>query len=148
MFAVEKDPTKAMDRHLFDHWLAYAERKAELPKLAGGLWHPYRRKLGDRTETLLDRRCGGAGGRRDTATLLTCYTQPDNETLLAVISERFERYRLASPGRAFHGLARRARSPSCHPNEIALVGIVVPLAKPEVSPVAATRHLALVRLPT
>jgi hypothetical protein len=33
-----------MDRHLFDRWLAVAERAAELPRLPGGLWHPYGRK--------------------------------------------------------------------------------------------------------
>jgi hypothetical protein len=33
-----------MDRHLFDKWLTVAEREAGLPKLDGGLWHPYRRK--------------------------------------------------------------------------------------------------------
>jgi len=33
-----------MDRHLADRWLAHAEGKAKLPKLAGGLWHPYRRQ--------------------------------------------------------------------------------------------------------
>ena len=33
-----------VDRHLFDEWLSVAERKAELPKLDGSLWHAYRRK--------------------------------------------------------------------------------------------------------
>lgn len=87
VFGAEKDPTKAMDRHLFDHWLAYAERKAELPKLVGGLWHPYRRKWATERKHLSITDVAAAGGWRDTATLLTCYTQPDNETLLAVMSE-------------------------------------------------------------
>ena len=33
-----------MDHHLFNKWLAVAARTADLPKLSGGLWHPYRRK--------------------------------------------------------------------------------------------------------
>lgn len=33
-----------MDRHLFDKWLSVAEANAKLPKLKGGLWHPYGRK--------------------------------------------------------------------------------------------------------
>ena len=28
---------------LFDKWLTVAERKAQLPELKAGLWHPYRR---------------------------------------------------------------------------------------------------------
>jgi hypothetical protein len=28
---------------VLDHWLRDAENKAKLPKLNGGLWHPYRR---------------------------------------------------------------------------------------------------------
>jgi integrase len=87
VFAAEKDAKRAMDRHLFDHWLAYAERKAGLPKLVGGLWHPYRRKWATERKHLSITDVAAAGGWRDTATLLTCYTQPDNETLLAVMSE-------------------------------------------------------------
>jgi hypothetical protein len=33
-----------MDRHPFDRWLIVAEGAAKVPKLEGGLWHPYRRK--------------------------------------------------------------------------------------------------------
>jgi len=87
VFAAVKNPAKAMDRHLFDHWLAFAERKAQLPKLVGGLWHPYRRKWATERKHLSITDVAAAGGWRDTATLLTCYTQPDNETLLAVMSE-------------------------------------------------------------
>ncbi len=58
-----------------------------LPKLAGGLWHPYRRKWATGRKHLSITDVAAAGGWRDTATLLTCYTQPDNETLLAVMSE-------------------------------------------------------------
>ena len=43
IFASEQDAGRPMDRHLFDKWLARAEQAAELPKLPGGLWHPYRR---------------------------------------------------------------------------------------------------------
>jgi integrase len=44
LFAAEQNPAQPTDRHLFDKWLAFAERVAKLPKLEGGLWHPYRRK--------------------------------------------------------------------------------------------------------
>jgi integrase len=88
VFAAELNPNVPMDRHLFDKWLAHAERVARLPKLVGGLWHPYRRKWATERKHLSIKDVAAAGGWRDTATLLTCYAQPDNETLLAVMSEK------------------------------------------------------------
>jgi hypothetical protein len=76
-----------MDRHLFDKWLAAAERMAKLPKLEGGLWHPYRRKWATERKHLPLKDVAAAGGWKDVETLLTCYQQPDQQTLLAVMSE-------------------------------------------------------------
>ena len=87
VFAAELNPEAPMDRHLFDRWLAHAERKAKLPKLAGGLWHPYRRKWATERKHLSITDVAAAGGWQDTATLLTCYQQPTNDALLAVMSE-------------------------------------------------------------
>jgi integrase len=87
MFGAEHDASKAMDRHLFDKWLAHAERKAGLPKLDSGLWHPYRRKWATERKRLSVTDVAEAGGWKGTATLLTCYARPDYETLLAVMSE-------------------------------------------------------------
>jgi len=39
-----------------------------------------------------------AGGWQDTDTLLKCYQQPDNETLLAVMSEERKLHEVASGG--------------------------------------------------
>lgn len=75
------------DRHLFDRWLVHAERKAKLPKLEGGLWHPYRRKRATERKHLSITDVPAAGGLQDTATLLTCYQRPINDALLAVMSE-------------------------------------------------------------
>jgi integrase len=87
VFGAEHDTTKAMDRHLFDKWLAHAEKKAGLKKLDGGLWHPYRRKWATERKHLSVTDVAEAGGWKDTVTLLTYYARPDNETLLAVMSE-------------------------------------------------------------
>jgi integrase len=87
VFGAEHDATKAMDRHLFDKWLAHAEKKAGLKKLDGGLWHPYRRKWATERKHLSITDVAEAGGWKDTVTLLTCYARSDNETLLAVMSE-------------------------------------------------------------
>jgi integrase len=87
VFAAERNPAVPMDRHLFDRWLVHAERKARLPKLEGGLWHPYRRKWATERKHLSITDVAAAGGWQDTATLLTCYQQPTNDALLAVMSE-------------------------------------------------------------
>jgi integrase len=87
VFAGERVPEQAMDRHLFDKWLSVAERAAKIPKLEGGLWHPYRRKWATERKHLSLKDVAAAGGWKDVETLLTCYQQPDMETLLAVMSE-------------------------------------------------------------
>ena len=87
VFSGERKPEQPMDRHLFNKWLAVAERTAELPKLNGGLWHPYRRKWATERKHLSLTDVAEAGGWKDTQTLLTCYQQPDRESLLAVMSE-------------------------------------------------------------
>ena len=87
VFSGERKPEQPMDRHLFNKWLAVAERTADLPKLNGGLWHPYRRKWATERKHLSLTDVAEAGGWKDTETLLTCYQQPDRESLLAVMSE-------------------------------------------------------------
>jgi integrase len=83
----EQDDGAPMDRKQFDKWLRRSETKAGLPKLAGGLWHPYRRKWATERKHLPLVDVAAAGGWRDKATLLECYTQPTNDALLAVMSE-------------------------------------------------------------
>lgn len=87
VFPSETDPARAMDRHLFDKWLARAESKAGLKKLEGGLWHPYRRGWATARKHLPIKDVAAAGGWRATASLLECYQQPTNDTILAVMSE-------------------------------------------------------------
>lgn len=85
IFPGERKPERPMDRHPFDRWLAVAEAKAGLPKLQGGLWHPYRRMWATARKDLPLKDVAAAGGWRDIETLLTCYQQPDRETLLRVM---------------------------------------------------------------
>jgi len=83
-FASETDPSRPMDRHLFDKWLTVAERKAGLPKLQAGLWHPYRRKWATERKALPIPDVAAAGGWTGVETLPRCYQQPERETLLRV----------------------------------------------------------------
>ena len=76
-----------MDRHFFDKWLTVAETAGKVPKLEGGLWHPYRRKWATARKGHSRKDVAAAGGWQDTETLLRCYQQPGNETLPVVMSE-------------------------------------------------------------
>jgi integrase len=87
IFAGERKPDQPMDRYLFAKWLRVAEKEAGLPKLEGGLWHPYRRKWATERKQHSLKDVAAAGGWKDTETLLTCYQHPDADTLLAVMSE-------------------------------------------------------------
>jgi integrase len=87
VFASETDPTHPMDRHLFDKWLTVAEKEAELPKLIGGLWHPYRRKWATERKHHPLKDVMAAGGWSDAETLIRSYQQADRETLLRVMNE-------------------------------------------------------------
>ena len=87
IFAAEKNPGQPMDRHLFDKWLSLAERTAKLPKLKGGMWHPYRRKWATERQHHPLKAVAEAGGWKDLETLQVCYQHPDRDALLAVMSE-------------------------------------------------------------
>ncbi len=63
------------------------DRKGCPEKLTRGVWHPYRRKWATERKRLPVIDVAQAGGWSDTQTLLTCYQQPDPETLLTVVSE-------------------------------------------------------------
>jgi hypothetical protein len=63
-----------------------AERLAELPKLRGGLWHPYRRLWATERKHLPDRDVAAAGGWRDTRALKLSYQQTDPATVLEVVN--------------------------------------------------------------
>ncbi len=43
LFPSPSNPATPLRCDVFGHWLRTAEKKAELPKLDGGLWHPYPR---------------------------------------------------------------------------------------------------------
>ena len=68
-----------------ENWLLRAYALAGLTKLRGGLWHPFRRKWATERKPYPLRDVAEAGGWSDVQTLLTCYQQPDAETLRMVI---------------------------------------------------------------
>jgi len=87
LFPGVREPKKPMPAELLTQWLAKAEAKAGLNKLPGSLWHAYRRKFATERMHHPLRAVADAGGWKDVGTLLTCYQQTDEETLLAVMGE-------------------------------------------------------------
>jgi integrase len=81
------DPAQPLGREWFDTWLRMAERRAGLPKLDGGLWHPYRRKWATERKAHPIRDVMAAGGWLDSTSLLASYQRADAETVLAVMNE-------------------------------------------------------------
>ena len=85
LFASPRDDAKPIDSKLASGWLVKAETLAELPKLAGGRWHPYRRLWATERKTLPDADVAAAGGWRDTRALKMSYQQADPITVLRVV---------------------------------------------------------------
>lgn len=79
------DPSVPVFKDLATRWLFEAERLAELPKLRGGAWHPYRRKWATSRKGLALADVAAAGGWKSKETLLRCYQQPDEATMLTVV---------------------------------------------------------------
>jgi integrase len=86
LFASESDPEIPIRRDVLAKWLQQAERRAGLKKLDGSLWHAYRRASATSRKELPIGDVAAAGGWSDVATLLRCYQQPDEATMLSVMS--------------------------------------------------------------
>jgi integrase len=98
MLVSGNDPSAAMDRHTLAGCLEAAEAAAGLPKLDGGLFHPYRRKWATERKDRPLSDVAAAGGWQNTATLLTCYQQPTTDALLAVMNEPWKMRDVAAVG--------------------------------------------------
>jgi integrase len=81
---------RPVDRNRAGEWLQEAERLAKVPKQKGGLWHPYRRGWATARKGLPVTDVAQAGGWRSTDTLLKCYQQADDATILRVVEHAAE----------------------------------------------------------
>ena len=79
----EQDAPDSTD--MLSQRLRRAEAKAGLPKLDGGVWHPFRRKWRTERKHLPDRDVMDAGGWADERTMRECYEQSDDGTLVSVM---------------------------------------------------------------
>jgi integrase len=96
LFPREDDTDEHIPRELFSQWIEKAERAAGLPKLRGGVTHPYRRKWRSERRHLPIKAVAEAGGWDDIGTMERSYDLPDEEDILAVTSETKKRYENAS----------------------------------------------------
>jgi integrase len=87
VFPSESDANEPIRSDVFAKWLLAAEERAGLPKLAGSLWHAYRRSWATARKHLPAADVAAAGGWSDLTTLLRCYQQVDDATLLSVMNE-------------------------------------------------------------
>jgi hypothetical protein len=78
-------PEQPMSRDTAAKWLLRAEQLAELPKLRGGVFHPYRRLWATERKHMPDVDVAAAGGWRDTQALRGSYQHADPATVLKVV---------------------------------------------------------------
>ncbi|HEY7393957.1 MAG TPA: tyrosine-type recombinase/integrase, partial [Gemmatimonadaceae bacterium] len=87
VFPALQFPDQPTDRWGMVKWLLEAERDAGLPKLIGGVWHPYRRKWAMERKHWPIRDVAAVGGWKSIRSLVECYAQSDRETMRAVANE-------------------------------------------------------------
>jgi len=86
LFPSPKDLGKPVRYELASAWLLEAERLGELEKQKGGLWHPYRRRWATERKHFPLKDVAECGGWEDIETLVKCYTAPDFQTMIEVVS--------------------------------------------------------------
>lgn len=87
LFPGERSADKPVGVSVMSRLLADAYEEADLARLEGGLWHPWRRKWATERKGLPLKDVAAAGGWSDTATLLRSYQQSDEATLTHVVLE-------------------------------------------------------------
>jgi len=74
-----------MPATLNQHLSRRADELAGVPRLAGGQWHPYRRKWATERTHLPDVDVAAAGGWAELSSLKRVYQQADDDTMLQVV---------------------------------------------------------------
>jgi len=87
LFAAPNNPRLPFDSDLAGKWLVRAEKRAKLPKLAGGRWHPYRRLFATELAHVPAKVAAMLGGWKNPATTQRLYQQPTGESLYAAAME-------------------------------------------------------------
>ena len=85
LFPGERKLSKPVCLSVMSKLLRNAYEYCSLKPFKGGLWHPFRRKWATERKHLPLKDVAEAGGWLDPVTLLKCYQQPDEETLVDVV---------------------------------------------------------------
>ena len=85
LFPAPKDATRSIRKDIMGKWLAKAERLAELPKLQGGRWHPYRRLWATERKHVPVQDVAAAGGWSSVETVRQIYQQSDPAGVLRAV---------------------------------------------------------------
>jgi|GEM_PF-3540920 len=85
LFADPRDASQPLKRWVLHRWLREAERKAKLPHLKGGAFHPFRRAWATRWKDRPDVDAALMGGWKDVETKNRSYTKSDVQARLAFI---------------------------------------------------------------
>lgn len=85
--AVEDSSQPCPREFMYDRFLA-AEERAGLEHVKGLGWHGLRRKFATETKHHPVKDVAAVGGWKTEQTLLTCYQQPDRETMRSVVEQR------------------------------------------------------------
>ncbi|OLC41923.1 MAG: hypothetical protein AUH75_05370 [Gemmatimonadetes bacterium 13_1_40CM_4_65_7] len=85
LFPSPTDRNKSVTYERVRTWLLEAEALAQLPKQKGSLWHAFRRAWATARKHHPLKDTAAAGGWASTETLVRCYQQPDEETMLEVV---------------------------------------------------------------
>lgn len=85
LFPSVETPEQALSRSVATKWLVKAEKLAELPKLTGGIFHPYRRLWATERKNLPDVDVAAAGGWKGTKAMKLSYQQTTASGVLAAV---------------------------------------------------------------
>lgn len=85
VFPSPSNPNRPCSRYLLDAWLRRGYEEAGIPRQAGGLWHPLRRKWVTERKGYPVKDVAAAGGWRHEATMITSYMQVDSETVRRIV---------------------------------------------------------------
>lgn len=90
LFPRPRDRKKPVPYHVISQWLREAEGLASVEPQGQTLWHAYRRLWASARKDLPDVDVAQAGGWASLAALKSAYQQPDDETMLRVVTHRTE----------------------------------------------------------
>ncbi len=88
LFPSPVDLDKPIDKSRASRWLRKAEVLAEVPKIAQGMWHPFRRAWASNRRDLPEKDVAKAGGWSSPDVMKQCYQHATDEGVIAAVQER------------------------------------------------------------